>query len=429
MASRQGTIKPKKVNGKTKYQGVWELEPYQAEQIGQKSLTKLFNTKVQAYDWLAKQRALYGDGNGCGQYLTLNAIYEERYLKERITDIRLNNIKSSTVSREEKTYKSHLKNSAIGNTPLKDLKAGEIDNFLSNKFLNGNLSYSTVYKHIYSLICGILKYAYKNDLLQTSLHDKLKKPPKNAKPPKDVKGYTQGEMLKLLETSQELWSSKKQGRINLGFFFMAFTGLRVGELLDLKWSEINFEERTALIDSTYSFQKDYNTGKSSFISGTPKTKSSKRLIGLNNNAINILLDIKSRNLEIGIASNYVICSEQGSHIDQCSLRRSVIRLLKIAEVEPINDLLHSTRHFYASTLRNNGVSEDLIAKFLGHSTTASTANYIHTDNENVARQMQSLNPIDEPNKGSIKSTADKPNADKNKTNKGKIIYFNNFHTA
>ncbi|MGN1319325.1 MAG: tyrosine-type recombinase/integrase [Lachnospirales bacterium] len=388
MASKNGTLRKIK---KGKYQAIWQLEKSQAEQLGQNDLTKIVNTKNDGLEWLSIQKALYGDSSSNNPFLTLKIIYNESYFVNRIEKVKLNILKSSTVDRENQVFRTHLENSELGNTPLKDLKSDTINQFLSNKLLIDNYSHSEVYKHLYGLIVALLKYAYSREWIKKPLYEQIYKAPKNIKPPKEIKPFTKAEINKLYETSQDLWNNKKQGRTNLCYLLLAYTGMRVGELLDLRWEEIYFDKREIVIDSTYSYQKDFTTGKRSFTSGTPKTKASNRIIGLNDNALTILLQIKQRNLEQGLSSKYILCNNEGGQLDRSTFRETVKRLFKASGIPIPNDLLHLPRHFYISVLRKMGISEYDIATMVGHSDTASTKPYLHTNTNQVAKKMKDLN--------------------------------------
>lgn len=77
----------------------------------------------------------------------------------------------------------------------------------------------------------------------------------------------------------------------LMFTLLAYTGLRVGELLALKWSDIDFEAHTLRVSKTY---YNPNNNKRKFQLLTPKTDKSIRTISIDEIVVYLLLDHKSR---------------------------------------------------------------------------------------------------------------------------------------
>src|SRR5699024_1468149 len=93
------------------------------------------------------------------------------------------------------------------------------------------------------------------------------------------------------ELEEFLLMAKNEGLENdlLLFTTLAYTGLRIGELLALKWSDIDFEAHTLRVSKTY---YNPNNNKSKYQLLTPKTDKSIRTITIDELVVNLLLDYK-----------------------------------------------------------------------------------------------------------------------------------------
>lgn len=374
MTNKNGTLTKLK-NGK--FKAIWKFSDGSTK-------TKTTKYKREAREWLDTMRAKYGDGNDKDRYLTLNNVYE-LYFEEKKRMVNNNILKASTLDRYNQTFENHILNSDLGNIKLSELTPRLIEDFCKTK-LDSNLSYSTTYKHIESLIKILLGYAYQKDWLKKPIHKQVKRPPKRLYKSEDIIPLTENELKKLTDCSLQMWE-KKQGRYNLGYILMAMTGMRVGELLALTWDDVDMTKEEININKSYSVHMDFNTNKRKQINFATKTPNSDRIVGLNNSAVWLLNQLQERNSYVNINSPYVICSNSGQQIKTNVFRRTCERLFKTANIETGKVFLHRARHTYASMLINNDVSTNEISQALGHSNISTTENYTHTDlNKKIERE-------------------------------------------
>lgn len=135
------------------------------------------------------------------------------------------------------------------------------------------------------------------------------------------------------------------------FVFMFCTGLRVGELVALKYSDIDMEN--------YKIFVQHSKGANSKTIESPKTKSSKRII-----------DFSPRLLEIIDIKKVV---EKTTHIMLKKNFAKVIQELNITDLS-----MHCTRHTFSSVCYYCGIPDKKIQLWLGHSTLAMTMDtYTH----------------------------------------------------
>jgi integrase len=159
----------------------------------------------------------------------------------------------------------------------------------------------------------------------------------------------------------------KGERHYLTFLIAIYTGMRKGELLGLKWSDIDFEKKVIRIQRSLSHipNKGYQLS-------TLKTKKSKRQVPIQDFLIKALKAHKERQEiqrkrlgEHYQDQNLVICTEIGTFQDPRNVLRVMKRISKAANVTPIR--FHDIRHTHASILISEGVDIIKVQTRLGHS--------------------------------------------------------------
>lgn len=178
------------------------------------------------------------------------------------------------------------------------------------------------------------------------------------------------------------------------------TGLRLGEILALRWTDINLKENYININkalkSTYIID---NKGNREFtvIEQPPKTKNSIRTVPLNNNLIDLLLEHRKKqmierdsNIDIYFDNNLVFSTPQGNYLSESNVRKSFKRVLKKCN---LNDFrFHDLRHTFATRLFENGIPPKTVQSLLGHSNISTTLNiYTHVMKDTKDKAIDKLN--------------------------------------
>lgn len=131
-------------------------------------------------------------------------------------------------------------------------------------------------------------------------------------------------------TSVKRFSEQKKNIVNIAYR----TGMRIGEILVLKWEDINFDQNLLTVKRTLS---SYNNGQAEICE--PKTKGSRRRIDLDNNSMEILKNIDKN-------GEYVFVKKDGSILSRQCIYQSFKRMCKTANV-PYHSF-HSLRHTHAT---------------------------------------------------------------------------------
>ena len=257
---------------------------------------------------------------------------------------------------------------------LQDIKPKHIQDFYSY-LLEEGLSGNTI-KHYHANIRKALQYAMKTDIIPSNPADKVDLPKIEEYCPKF---YTSDEVKTLLN---EVMGTKLEIPVMIDCFY----GFRRSEVVGLKWSAIDFENKTITINHTIT----QSNGKL-IIRDKTKTKSSKRTLPLEPIVESFLLELKEKqekNKELcGNSYNqewleYICVDDCGNLIRPDYVTETFLKLLKKRKLKQIR--FHDLRHTCASILLKNGANMKEIQAWLGHSNYNTTANlYAHLDTSSV----------------------------------------------
>jgi integrase len=292
----------------------------------------------------------------------LNALNNQSYVepsnltyKEFLQDwfkTKKNNIGVQTAN----VYEEYLKNRIIpslGNFKLNKLKTIHIQNYV-NELKEEGLASATI-KKIFEIIRNSLEYAVDFNLIQTNVAKKVKLPKIEKK---EMSVWDIEDVKKFLEVA-------KQDQNYIAFHLAITTGMRQGEILGLRWKDIDFDKGVLYVRQTLS-----RDGKT-LLTGA-KTKSSLRTIRLSDNTLEALKEHKNKISKIKeeLGDSYqdyglVVCTRIGTPIYPRNLRRTLNRLIERAKVPKIR--FHDLRHTHATLLLSQGVNVKVISERLGHS--------------------------------------------------------------
>ena len=234
-----------------------------------------------------------------------------------------------------------------------------------------------LYNHYLSVINRIFKYAVLMDVINSNPFDKVIKP-KSRQTQRKGNFLTKEELKEFLKLAQTT---------TLSYFFplvhlMSYTGLRQGEALALKWSDIDFENKKITVNKTAARIKERQTLQ------TPKTKNSKRVISIDSATLSILKSWKKDQIKIYFKNgkhfegdeNFIFTNQRGEWVHIHNFIRYFKRFIADHKLKPITP--HGLRHTHASLLFSAGVEPKNISDRLGHSTVQITLDlYTHITEE------------------------------------------------
>jgi integrase len=343
----EGTISRRKNGG-------WMAQYYVYTAKGRKRKTLYGKTRAEAARKLA--RALSDRENG----LTFDAgkMTLGEYLERWLTDSVRGTVRTSTFERHEQIVRAHV-NPTLGRVMLKNLTPPHVRGLISEKLESG-LAPATVRK-IHSTLHKALSGAVSDGLI-----------PRNAA---DVKAPrpTPKEMRPLSEEEARTFLEATRGDPFEALYVLALTtGLRRGELLGLRWDDVDLERGTLRVGRALVREGGRHTV------GETKTRRGRRQVNLTPRTVRTLRTHRKRQLEekmhlVGLYedSDLIFATHSGTPVNPENLvKRSFKPLLRESNLPDIR--FHDLRHTCATLLLGRGVHPKLVQELLGHATIAMT---------------------------------------------------------
>ncbi|MCQ4021935.1 MULTISPECIES: site-specific integrase [unclassified Ruminococcus] len=296
----------------------------------------------------------------------------------------LENKKLSTKESTLSHYKSVINNRIIpilGKYEISDITADVVQSYM-NSLIREGLASKTV-SDILAIIKNILKYAnckgigHNCDLSFVSI--KCKKC--------EIETLTIFEQQKLCT-----YLIKNMDNKNFGILLSLYTGIRIGELCALKWSDIDIRERLLSINKTMLRIQD-NMGeqtsrKTRVIITSPKSEDSLRRIPIPETIIDTLLKLKQN------SDCYILTGSSKQYIEPRNMQYYFKNVLKICNIRNVK--FHVLRHTFATRCVENGFEIKSLSEILGHSNVKITLErYVHSSMDLKRKSMDKLNFLSE----------------------------------
>jgi integrase len=286
--------------------------------------------------------------------------------KQRVSDYLEYWLSVHNLTIREITYRQYVSMARVhviprlGHIPLQKLSSAHIQRFIS-ELVNAGLASSYIHL-IYDTLHTALKDALEWQMIGADPCHGVKLP---RKAQKEVQTLDPEQAQALLEVVQ---GTPLYGMVTLALA----TGLRRGELLALKWSDIDLDRGMLQVART-----DVYINGQGHVQSEPKTRAGRRSLKLTSFAVQALREHRSRQRvqQMQVRStwqdhNLVFCNQHGGYLAPASLSRRFKQVLAQAELDPIR--FHALRHSCATLLLKMRVPGKVVQEILGHSTISIT---------------------------------------------------------
>lgn len=326
--------------------GLWEarisLEGGKRKSFYAKTRQEAARKLAEAVRTRDKRLPVVGDGQSVGQYLVT------------WLEVTKASIRPRTWKRYEQFVRVHLV-PILGTIGMTKLTAHQVQMLYARKLEEG-LSSTTVH-HLHQVLHRALDAALRLDLVARNVCE-LVDPPR----------MRHHEMTTLSEDQAHVLLSAAAGdRFEVLYVLALATGMRQGELLALRWRDVDLDGGSLQVRATLQYTVD------GYVFSEPKTALSRRRIALSKTAIEALkqhcIAQAQERLKLGPAwedRDLVFPNTIGKPMDGIHLlQRSFYPLLKKAGLPRMR--FHDLRHTAATLLLGRGINPKIVSEMLGHS--------------------------------------------------------------
>src|SRR6266566_5962296 len=283
-----------------------------------------------------------------------------QFLTDWVENSQKQNVRPRTYERYEEIVRLHIV-PVLGRHRLQKLSAQHVQAFYTKK-LNEGLSASTV-GIFHNVLHKALDTAVRWGLVPRNVCALISPP--------HAEGFEIQPLT--MEQAHLLLTAARGHRLEALFVLALATGMRRGELLALKWQDINFAAGTLQVRRILTHMPAKLNGKGGYVEAEPKTEKSRRNIAIASFALEQLKQHRMRQLEeelkAGLAwkdNDLVFSSTVGGHLHTSRILFAQFKqLLKEAGLPDIR--FHDLRHSSATMLLSLGVHPKVVQEILGHS--------------------------------------------------------------
>ena len=335
-----------------------------------KRVQKIFQKLQECRQWLAD--AQYTDEHSNIDFpeeMTVNAWFEY-WISIKKRTVRYNTIRNYT-----ERYHRNIE-PVIGRKKLSAVNSIHCQTIM-NRMADEEYATSTIYQTRITLF-NMLDYAYQNDVILKNPCNKIVK--------SDIGKNTKKKEALTIEAQRTFCNAMVGNAYEYQYRFLLQTGLRTGEMVGLKWSDVDWKKRTLTICRSM----EYRHSTKEWRIGEPKSKSGYRTIPLTDEAMEILRLQKKKNKSISIIpiewSEFIFLCRKGTPVKNSTYDTMLFKLCEKADLPKFS--MHVLRHTFATRCIEAGMKPKTLQTILGHSNIGITMNlYVHTTEDEKHKEI------------------------------------------
>ncbi len=273
-------------------------------------------------------------------------------------------VKSSTVA----VYTLHLENYILPKFGEKaSIDETDVQGFVLDSIRHG-LSQKTV-KDMLIVLKMVIRFGAKHGWLQYQEWS-IKFPTEQKKQELEVLSISHQK--KLMQYVTDNFTFR-----NLGIYICLSTGMRIGEVCALKWSDIDLGTETIHVNRTIEriYIIEGNERHTELVIGTPKTKNSIREIPISKELMKLIRPLKKL-----MNDDYFVITNEAKPTEPRTYRNYYKQLLKQLDIPDLK--FHGLRHSFATRCIESQCDYKTVSVILGHANISTTLNlYVHPNME------------------------------------------------
>ncbi len=337
---------------------------------------KYFDTQKEANDWRHKKVEQRRQGlNILGARVPLSKFLDDWLVVARTS------VRPNTGDQYAQIVHQHI-NPHLGEILLRDLKPNHVQSLYTRKLEEGISPRTT--RIIHSVLHRALNHALKLGLVVRNVSDAATLPKVPRKEMKTLDDYQVRQLLQAAEGT----------RMRVLLRIAVTTGLRQGEILGLKWSDLDWQ--TGRMQIQRQVQRRKGEG---LVFCEPKSASGRRVVSLGEKTVDILREHREKQYKERLLAgdkwqenDLIFPTPIGTPQDCANVLKAYKRCLEMAGLPDLR--FHDLRHSAATLMLQQEINPKVVQERLGHSDISLTLNtYSHvlpSMQEEAAQKMDEL---------------------------------------
>lgn len=385
------------VNGELKTEYSWKLVPTDRIPQGKRDCLSLREKEE-----LILQDKLCGIDTSAKKKVTLNDM-AEKYLDSKTE------LKQSTLTNYKYMYRNYCYKT-IGKRKIADIKFSDIKQFYNSLIRDKGFKPNSI-ENIHTILHPIFTLAVRDDVIRKNPSDGVMA---------DIKKGHNWEKPKRHALTEEQQSafvdyvSKSETYKHWLSLFTAFlgTGCRVGELIGLRWEDVDFKNNTISINHNLIYRQQ-DDGKCEMHITTPKTESGKRVIPMLDAVKQAFLEERKKQMKDGFSDceidgykGFIFTNRFGYVHNPMTINRAIKRIYEAYNKEEVIEAekerrepiliphfsVHNLRHTFCTRFCENENNIKIIQEIMGHSDITTTMNvYAEATESKKQESFKNLN--------------------------------------
>ena len=338
-----------------------------------KRVEKYFIYAQDARRWLAEARMA---DDPCSENHVCYGMTVNDWYEFWIHHIKAKTVKPNTLRNYKERYEKNIKKK-LGKMLINDVRPYHCQLVLNA--MAEDYAGSTIHQTLLALYC-LFQDAVENGIV---LSNPVKK---TVKIPKPIVKRTR---VLTVEEQRLFMEAAKDTRNYPQYFFVLQTGVRTGEMIGLKWEDLDFENDLIHIRRTMEYR--YSVGE--WRIGTPKTKKSVREIPMTQPCKDLLLEIREK-VQLGKFvlpeyQEFVFINRNGMPTKNSTYDAHLQKISESIGIEKFS--MHALRHTFATRCIEAGMRPKTLQQLLGHSDINITMNlYVHVTDDEKKKEIKKL---------------------------------------
>ena len=333
-------------------------------------------TYTEVKEKLGRKKELYRKAAKKNCSLTVGDLLD-LWLQERTL-----RVKASSLARYTALAERHIR-PVLGQVPVKELTSDRMEAFIADKTKKGmlhragGLSSKTVSDIVFVLKSALKLGKRKHGFVD--VHDVMDVPSPHV-PKNRVETFGEKETKKLSQVLVKNWN-----RASAMILLSLNTGLRLGEVCGLKWSDLDERELELSVNRTV--QRTWNLKGTQLIVQSPKSESSYRTLPLEKELMKSIRSLRGEE-----SDDCFILSGKVRPLDPRSLQYRFANILKNSDMKIRN--FHVLRHSFATRCIEKGMDAKCLSEILGHANIKTTLQlYVHPTKAQKRSAMRKVSMV------------------------------------